>query len=759
MKNLVIVESPTKAKTIAKFLGSNYKVESSFGHVRDLPKSKLGVDVENNFEPTYAIPAKAKKRVTDLKKLAENSDLIYYATDEDREGEAISWHLAEILKTPKDKVKRIVFHEITEEAIKEALANPRGIDLNLVDAQQARRVLDRLVGYKLSPFLWKKVARGLSAGRVQSVAVRLIVEREREIKAFEPKEYWTIDAEFFKPENQDLTFEAKLAQIDGKPVGKFEINNQASGQKIMAELEGASYAVQSIEKRESKKSPLPPFTTSTLQQAANYQLGFSAKQTMMLAQQLYEGIDLGSGPIGLITYMRTDSFNLADKFLTEAQGYIKNQIGEKYTTGKRYYKAKSKLAQEAHEAIRPTIVTNEPQSIKAYLDDRQYKLYKLIWQRAVASQMSEAIIDTTGVDIAANGTSYTFRATGSIIKFDGFLKIYPTGTKENILPELREKDDVELKSLNPNQHFTQPPARYSEATLVKALEEYGIGRPSTYAPTISTIQDRGYVIKEEKKLQPTDMAFVVTDLLVEHFPQVVDYKFTAELEDEFDQIADGKMEWRKMMKNFYEPFSENLTEKEEEVKKENVLSVREIGTDPKTGKPIYVRMGRFGPFVQLGSKEDVEKPKFASLKKGQSMDSVTMAEALHLLSLPRTLGTTKEGVEILADIGRFGPYIKLDKKFISLKTDDPYTITLERAGEVIAENQQKEAEKYIKTFPDSPVQVLNGRYGPYLTNGELNAKIPKDIDPKTLTLEECEDLLKTTGKKKGSGRRFSSRKK
>lgn len=755
-KNLVIVESPTKARTISKFLGPDYKIESSFGHIRDLPKSKLGVDLENNFEPEYDIPAKAKKKVTELKKLAKDAEMIYFATDEDREGEAISWHLATIFKAPVEKTKRIVFHEITKEAILEALKNPREIDMGLVDAQQARRVLDRLVGYKLSPFLWKKVARGLSAGRVQSVAVRLIVEREREIKAFIPDEYWTIE-NIFKAGGQE--FEAKLAKIKDKSVGKLEIKVKKQADKILTDIKGAKYSVKEIEKKETKKFPLPPFTTSTLQQTANNRLGFSAKQTMVLAQQLYEGIKLSKdeGQVGLITYMRTDSVNLANKFLSEAANYIKDGIGAEYTSGPRGYKGKSKLAQEAHEAIRPTEVIHAPESIKEYLDDRQFKLYQLIWQRAVASQMTEAKIDTTKVDIEAEGTDYTFRANGSIIKFAGYLKVYPTAAKENILPELKEKDNVDLKTTNSDQHFTQPPARYSEATLVKDLEEYGIGRPSTYAPTISTIQDRGYVIKEDRKLHPTDIALLVNDLLVEHFPNIVDYEFTAKLEDNLDKIAEGDKKWQPVIKEFWDPFISNLTEKEETLKKEDLLQVKELGTDPKTGKPVYVRVGRFGPFVQLGSKDDDEKPKFASLRKGQAMDTVTLDDALDLLSLPRSFGNDESGLPIEVSTGRFGPYVKLGDKFISMPDEDPYTVKEDVVKEVIADYKKREAEKNIKEFEGSSIKVLNGRYGPYITDGEKNAKIPKDADPKRLTLAECEKIIEETGKKPGTGRRWTKK--
>ncbi|MDX9893425.1 MAG: type I DNA topoisomerase [Patescibacteria group bacterium] len=605
-KNLVIVESPTKAKTISKFLGSEYKIESSFGHIRDLPKSKLGVDVEHNFEPQYVIPTKSRQRANELKKLADKAQTIYFATDEDREGEAISWHLVNIFKTPQDKVKRIVFHEITEEAIKEALKNPRTLDLNLVDAQQARRVLDRLVGYQLSPFLWKKVARGLSAGRVQSVAVRLIVEREREIQAFKPEEYWSIESIF---EAQGTKFESKLHKIKDQVIDKLEIKNQAQAENIIKDLTGAKYQIEKVEKRQTKKRPLPPFTTSTLQQAANARLGFSAKQTMMLAQQLYEGIELGSGGVGLITYMRTDSLNLAQKFLDEAGNYIKDKFGNNYHDEPKRYKAKSKLAQEAHEAIRPTLAENAPEKIKPHLNERQFKLYQLIWQRAIASQMADAITDNTTVDIKAADTVYTFRSTGSVIKFDGFLKVYPTNTKENILPDVEEKDQVNLVELKPEQHFTQPPARYSEATLVKALEEYGIGRPSTYAPTISTVQDRGYVEKEDKRLKPTDIAYLVNDLLVEHFPEIVDYKFTANMEDDLDEIAEGKKKWQPIIHEFWGPFKTNLDKKELELDKKKLTEEKTDEVCEKCGKPMVIKIGRYGKFLACTGYPDCKNTK------------------------------------------------------------------------------------------------------------------------------------------------------
>lgn len=588
---LVIVESPTKAKTITRFLGKEYRVESSFGHVRDLPKSKIGVDVEHNFEPQYVIPTKAKKRVSELKKLAAKADEIFLATDEDREGEAIAWHLLHILDTKNKPVQRITFHEITKEAIMHALETPRPLDEHIVDAQQGRRVLDRLVGYELSPFLWKKVYRGLSAGRVQSVVVRFIVEREREIQAFKPDEYWTIDGVFSKDAQE---FQAALSKIADTSVKKLDITHKVDAYKIADALANATYTVESIEQKERQRKANPPFTTSTLQQEANNKLGYSAKQTMMIAQQLYEGIDLPQGSTGLITYMRTDSFNLADKFLHEAEVLITEQFGAEYAERK-VYKSKSKGAQEAHEAIRPSEVSITPESIKQHLDSKQYKVYQLIWARATASQMAAARMQATTVDVRAN--EYTFRATGSRVEFDGWLKIYPDSIKENFLPKLAQGDPVDCVSITPTQHFTEPPARYTEAAIVKALEERGIGRPSTYAPTIATVQARGYVRKEERKLIPEEIGFMVNDLLVAHFPEIVDYDFTANMENELDEIADGKKEWQPVMKAFYSPFKQHLVEKDKELSKKDFTETESDEKCPKCEKPMIVKFGRFGKFL------------------------------------------------------------------------------------------------------------------------------------------------------------------
>jgi DNA topoisomerase I len=611
MKKLVIVESPTKAKTISRFLGRGFTVESSFGHIRDLPSSTLGVDTEHNFEPKYVIPKKAKARVKELKILAKEASEVILATDEDREGEAIAWHLIQALdlhgkkpskakttaKTKKASkeldIQRIVFHEITKDAIHEALEHPRKLDMHLVNAQQARRVLDRLVGYKLSPFLWKKIARGLSAGRVQSVAVRLIVEREKEIKEFKPEEYWTISAMFdHKP-----GFEANLYKKDGNALDKMALKTQADADTILRDLDGATYKVASVEKKAVEKHPQPPFTTSTLQQTASHKFGYSSKFTMRIAQELYEGIDVGAeGTVGLITYMRTDSVNLAESALKDAKAYVTEKLGDRYTLPQhRHYKTKSKNAQEAHEAIRPTNPYHTPESLKPYLSSQQFKLYQLIWQRFMATQMPSAILDATGIDIEAK--NYTLRATGSVVKFDGFTRVYPLTLEETVLPEVTEGEELKLQELSPKQHFTEPPPRYSEASLIKILERNGIGRPSTYAPTMSTIQDRGYVIRnQQKRFEPTEMGGMVNDLLVENFPEVVDIQFTAKMEEDLDKIATGEAAWEPVIKEFYDPFAKNLAEKYESVEKRDTSEVTDIICD-LCGKPMVIKRSRFGKFL------------------------------------------------------------------------------------------------------------------------------------------------------------------
>lgn len=741
-KTLVVVESPTKAKTISKFLGKNYIVLSSFGHVRDLPKSALGVDPEDDFKPKYVVPTKAKKAVTELKKAAAAADEVLLATDEDREGEAIAWHIAHILKLDEKKAKRITFHEITKHAIEEALKEPRPLYQDLVNAQQARRILDRLVGYELSPLLWKKIRYGLSAGRVQSVALRLIVERERERKAFHIDEYWTIDAEF---EKDNMVFPGKLASIAGKKLEKLDIKDEAAAKKIMAELEGASYTVSSVEKKEVSKKPPTPFTTSRLQMEANSKLGFSAKQTMALAQKLYE--------TGRITYMRTDSMNLAEKFIGEAQAFVKEQYGEKYVTGGIRFKTNSKGAQEAHEAIRPTDVAVTPDTLKAELDDRMWKLYNLIWSRTVASQLPDAKLERTAVDLTAK--DYVFRANGNSVVFDGFMKVYRSAT-EKLLPELAEKDTVKANEVIPNQHFTEPPARYSDATLVKVLEEHGIGRPSTYAPTISTLIDREYVERDDgKKLAPLDTAFIVNDVLVDHFPNIVDYEFTARMEKQFDDIAEGKEDWVEMLRAFYKPFHQNIETKDKELKKETIMKEKVVGVDPETGLDVIVKLGRFGPFVQLGTytEEDKKakkpKPKSGSLLKGMSIETLTLEDALSVLELPRDVGTTEDGETITAAIGPYGPYVKAGKVYGSLtEAYDPREIDEATARQVLkdaAEKKRKMMEPIAELGEDpesgKPILIKNGRFGPYITDGVTNVSVRKGVEPKEVTREMAIEML------------------
>ncbi|MBI4592070.1 type I DNA topoisomerase [Candidatus Uhrbacteria bacterium] len=749
---LLIVESPTKAKTISKYLGSDYKVLSSFGHIRDLPKSKLGVDLENHFEPTYTIPTKSKKAVTELKAAAKNADMVYLATDEDREGEAIAWHIMEALKLKPENTRRITFHEITRSAVEEAVAHPRDIDQNLVNAQQTRRILDRLVGYELSPFLWQKIRYGLSAGRVQSVAMRLVVERERERRAFNIEEYWTIDAEFsakggsaFGGEKSAITFPAKLTEVDGKKIDKLDIKGEGDAKKLVESLAGAPASVTAVEKKLVKKAPPTPLTTSTLQIDANTKLGFSSKATMKLAQDLYE--------TGRITYMRTDSMNLAEKFLDEAQTYISTTFGEKYAEGARRFKTNKKGAQEAHEAIRPTEVTATPDSLRSALEPRAWKLYSLIWSRTVASQLPSAQLNRTTVDIQAKNC--LFRASGSSVAFPGFMKVYQSA-KEKILPELAQGDAVATKSILPSQHFTEPLARYSDATLVKALEEFGIGRPSTYAPTISTIIDRGYVERDEnKKLTPTDIALIVNDVLVGHFPQIVDYEFTATMENTLDGIAEGKVEWVPTLEAFYGPFHKNLETKTKELDRADIMPDRVLGTDPTSGLPVILKTGRFGGFVQVGeySKEDKKagkpKPKSASLLKGMNVESVTLEQAWQCLSLPRDVGTMENGEKIVTAVGRFGPYVKAGDVYASIKEPlDPLTIDEINARTLLKESAELKKKMLTPiaefgTDPSSGGEILlkHGRFGPYLTDGTTNASLGKKRNPAEVTHESAIEIL------------------
>ncbi|MCT7912077.1 type I DNA topoisomerase [Arcobacter lacus] len=762
MKNLVIVESPAKAKTISKFLGNDFIVMASMGHVRDLPKSSLGFDPNDNFKPKYQISTDKKKVIADLKKQISKDTTIYLAADEDREGEAIAWHLIPALKIEKNPIKRIVFHEITKDAILKALENPRDVDQNLVDAQQARRILDRAVGYELSPLLWKKVRYGLSAGRVQSVAVRIIVDRENEIRAFVPEEYWKIKADFINPE-----LKAELAKENGKTL---KISNEKQALEIEASLKQGSYKLVDIEEKESTRNPAAPFTTSTLQQEASRKLGFSVKQTMIIAQQLYEG-NVGNIPNhtgGLITYMRTDSLNLSTVATTAAKSVIEEEYGKEYALNKpRVYTTKSKGAQEAHEAIRPVNLALRPSQIKEFVEPAQYRLYSLIWKRTLATQMAQAKIANTTYKIeAGKNKEFEFQVKGQRIIFAGFMKAYTEGSdnpeaaldsSEKILPNIKEGTILELEKLESEQNFTKPPARYTEASLVKKLESEGIGRPSTYAPTISTIQAREYVSKtEDNKLVPTQTGEIVNSFLVDHFSNIVDLGFTAKIEEEFDEIAEGKIAWEKVMKNFYGSFKKTIDEKEESVSKSDYLQVRELGIDPKSGKPISARVGRFGPFVQIGTKDDEEKPKFVAIPDNLNMDTITLEEALFLFNLPRVVGNTQNGEEIKANIGRFGPYLQVKTKFYSLKTDDPYTIDLNRALEIIKDIDEAKEKSTIKTFDKEKIQILVGQYGPYIKQGRKNFKIPKGKNAEELTVEECLEIIEKDSK--GSTKRTTTKK-
>jgi DNA topoisomerase-1 len=762
--NLVIVESPAKAKTIEKFLGDKFLVKSSYGHIRDLVKKGLGVDIENNYKPEYVISDDKHTVVNELRKLSKAAKHVWLASDEDREGEAIAWHLQETLGLDKNKTNRIVFHEITKNAIQNAIKNPRSIDINLVDAQQARRILDRLVGFEVSPILWKKVKPSLSAGRVQSVAVRLIVEREREIIGFKSESYYRVSA-IFNPDSADEKFSLK-AELNIK----FKTLKETGD--FLIHCKTANFSITGIEKKPAKKSPSPPFTTSTLQQEASRKFGFSVGQTMSIAQRLYEA--------GKITYMRTDSTNLSSFAIEAAKNTIVSLYGTKYSHV-RQYKTKSKGAQEAHEAIRPTELENA--TISGTTQEK--KLYELIWKRTIASQMSDASLEKTVVTISISDKDYKFQATGEILLFDGFLKVYiessddETEDKDSdaLLPPLKENQKLVYNEISATERFTQHPARYSEASLVKKMEELGIGRPSTYAPTVSTIIQRGYVTKEDRpgtsreyvrvilkkdvikkenkqeitgteksKLFPSDIGMLVNDFLIENFKNVVDYNFTANVEGQFDEIASGELEWTRMIDKFYKPFHVDV-EKTKDVSRP-AASERILGVDPKTGKQVSVRIARFGPVAQLGVSDDEQsgdKPMYASLKKGQLIESISLEEALKLFDLPRNIGEY-EGKELVVAIGRFGPYIRFGSQFVSLgKIDDPYTVTRERAIELIEEKQLKDKEKTIKDFDD--IKVLNGRFGPYIFFEGNNYKLPKDIDKNTLTREQCMELIQQQGVK------------
>ena len=777
-KSLVIVESPAKAKTINRYLGDDYKVLASYGHVRDLLPKTGAIDTENGFEMKYQAIEKNAKAVDAIIKALKKADTLYLATDPDREGEAIAWHLNELLKErgllEGKESHRVVFHEVTKSAILDAVAHPTKLSTDLINAQQARRALDYLVGFNLSPLLWKKIQRGLSAGRVQSPALRMIVEREMEIEKFKPQEYWTIEADLEKEKNKFLS---RLTYLHGEKLKQFTITEGETANKAYEELLQAAngnLTVNKVEKKQRKRQPTAPFITSTMQQEAVRKLGLTAQRTMRVAQQLYEGIDIGGdeGTVGLITYMRTDSVVLAK----EAQQEIREFIGERY--GKhnvpeepRVYKTKSKNAQEAHEAIRPTTVRHVPSEIKSSLDADQFKLYELIWKRTVASQMIHATIDTVAVDMDC-GEGNIFRANGSTIADPGFMTVYLEGQDEakteddeKLLPPLKQGDVVKLLEIRPEQHFTEPPPRFTEASLVKTLEEYGIGRPSTYASIMYTLKQREYVEFEQKRFTPTDVGRVVNDFLTKHFTDYVDYDFTARLEDELDAVSRGEKEWLPLMKEFWEKFEKQIKEKEETVSRSEAIQARELGTDPKTGSPVTVRIGRYGPFAQIGTKDDEDKPKFAGLLPGQKLDSITLEEALALFKLPREMGETEEGEEIVVSAGRFGPYIRYGSKFVSLKEDDPYTVALERCLELIAAKKIEDAEKQINIFEEEGISVLNGRYGPYVTDGNKNVKVPKDVEPADLTVEDCQKMIAEApdrprrGAKKKAGKKKATKKK
>ena len=772
-KNVVIVESPAKANTIEKFLGKDFLVTSSYGHIRDLEKKNMGIDIKDNFSPRYIVPENKKSVVTELKKLTKKAETVWLATDEDREGEAISWHLKEALKLSDEKIKRIVFDEITKTAILNAVENPRGIDYNLVEAQQSRRILDRLVGFEVSPILWRKIKPNLSAGRVQSVAVRLIVEREREIDEFKSISRYKVTAVF------------DCVDCDGKNVKiKADLNrflsNSEEAEKFLIHCKDAEFLVASLEKKPVKKSPAPPFTTSTLQQEASRKLRYSVARTMLIAQKLYEA--------GKITYMRTDSVNLAEQALDAAEKQIVNEYGKKYSH-RQTYKTKSQLAQEAHEAIRPTDFSKE--SVTGSREEKA--LYELIWKRAIASQMSDAEIERTTVKINVSNSDEIFVAKGEVIKFDGFLKVYLESTdeengengEEGLLPELKENQKLKYDLITATQRFTRPPARYTEAALVKKLEELGIGRPSTYAPTISTIQKRGYVHKDERmgkereyeilsltsdkkidqktkteitgadkgKLIPEDMAMLVTDFLMEHFPRIMDYKFTAHIEEELDEIARGGIDRKVMLDEFYFPFKEKVDHTIENT--ERVSGERILGKDPKTGHQVSVRMARFGPVAQLTNLNDEEsKPQYAGLRREQKLETITLEEALDLFKLPRNVGEY-ENEEVVIAIGRFGPYVRHKGKFYSLKKEyDPYTVNIDEAIEVIEAKHKADAEKTIKVFDENPdYKILNGRWGPYLKAGKKNVRLPKDREPESFTLEECIELAENYVPNKGRSKK------
>ena len=765
-KNLLIVESPAKAKTINKYLGKDFTVLASYGHVRDLVPKEGAVDTGNGFAMRYETIDKNEKHVEAIAKAAKSAEALYLATDPDREGEAISWHIAEILRERgllKDRaLHRVVFTEITPRAIREAVAHPRPIAIDLVNAQQARRALDFLVGFNLSPVLWRKVQTGLSAGRVQSPALRMIVEREEAIEAFNAREYWSMDADMA---HAAQPFSARLVKLDGHKFEQFTITDRKTAEAARERLikaAGAALHVTDVTSKERKRRPAPPFITSTLQQEAARKLGFTTSRTMRVAQKLYEGFDIGEdGPVGLISYMRTDSTHVSEEALVELRDVIARDFGTGALPDKpNVYKTKSKNAQEAHEAIRPTSALRTPGSVARFLPDDERRLYDLVWKRAVASQMVPATMNTVTVELAC-GHAHAFRASGTTIIDPGFLAVYEEGKdtepsadddEGRKLPLMKVGENVPLGAIRTAQHFTEPPPRFSEASLVKALEEYGIGRPSTYAAIIQTLIFRKYVELDSRRFRPSDVGRAVSNFLSTHFTQYVDYDFTARLEDELDAVSRGEEDWVPLMQRFWDPFKALVADKTESVDRSDATGARDLGVDPKSGKPVSVRLGRYGAFAQIGRKEDDDKPKFASLRPGQSMHTINLDDALQLFLLPRTLGEDA-GEPLSVAVGRFGPFAKRGATYASLgKDDDPYTIDFARALAIVREREAFLANRLIKKFDGSPIEILNGRYGPYLTDGEKNGKISKDREPASLTLEECEEILLNSPARPTKGR-------
>ncbi|HOV95995.1 MAG TPA: DNA topoisomerase I [Thermomonas sp.] len=774
-KNLLIVESPAKAKTINKYLGKDFTVLASYGHVRDLVPKEGAVDPEHGFAMRYETIEKNERHVDAIAKAAKSADHLFLATDPDREGEAISWHIAEILKQRNllqgKSLQRVVFTEITPRAIKEAMTQPRDIASDLVDAQQARRALDYLVGFNLSPVLWRKIKAGLSAGRVQSPALRMIVEREEEIEAFVAQEYWSVEAECAHPSQ---TFTAKLVKLDGKKFEQFTITDGKTAEAARLRIQQAAAGklhVTDVTSKERKRRPSPPFTTSTLQQEASRKLGFTTRKTMQVAQKLYEGVALGDeGSVGLISYMRTDSVSLSQDALAEIRDVIARDFGTDALPDKpNFYQTKAKNAQEAHEAVRPTSALRTPAQVARFLSDDERKLYELIWKRSVACQMIPATLNTVSVELAA-GNAHAFRASGTTVVVPGFLAVYEEGKDSKSkddedegrkLPLMKLGDNVPLDRIHADQHFTQPPPRFTEAALVKALEEFGIGRPSTYAAIIQTLLGKQYVLLEGRAFKPTDIGRAVSKFLSNHFPKYVDYDFTANLEDELDAVSRGEEHWIPLMEKFWGPFKELVDDKKASLDKADAGSVRVLGADPDSGRPLSARIGKFGPLVQIGTVEDEEKPRFASLRPGQSIYSITLPEALKLFEMPRQLGADTNGEAISVGIGRFGPFAKRGSTYASLtKDDDPYAIDLARAIFLIEEKEEIARNRIIKQWDGHDVQVLNGRFGPYLSDGVLNGKIPKDREPSSLSLEEALQFLGDTGKpvRKGFGAKKTAKK-